>query len=323
MDKEQAVDQIRGSHLAQHADILLKYLLPSARLIVQEAPEIADEDRTTSHLGGLPSLPRGAAWPVWDKRDYLNGQIAHWEAQFRANPRATGLRDVVSRMRQELLRGPVPLLFLAQLSLREIHAAAPLPGWPSEGTLLFFYEPSGWGFDPRERGHHRILFFGPQEELASVPFPQHLPEEARFPQRKVGFVREWTLPHRIKSDSLDLSFWGNEDYQELCQQLMGVSSEKEPIHRCGGHPQEIQGEMRLECQLVTNDICCGDSSGYSDPRRAILESGAADWDLVLQVDSDDEMGWMWGDVGRIYFWARRQDIEAAHFDASWGVLQCY
>ena len=110
----------------------------------------------------------------------------------------------------------------------------------------------------------------------------------------------------------------------LCRQLMPPFSEKDPIHRCGGHPQEIQGDMRLKCQLVTNGIYCGDPSGYQDPRRPLLEKGAADWQLLLQIDSDESsVGWMWGDVGRVYFWARRQDIEAADFDGCWAILQCY
>jgi uncharacterized protein YwqG len=321
MDKEQAVDLIRGSSLVEHASILIEHLLPSARLVVNDDPGEDVEDPTASHFGGLPSLPRDAAWPVWDRRDYLSGQIARLEANFRANPRATGLRDIALRMRQELSSEPLPLLFLAQLSLGEIHAAAPLPGWPREGTLVFFYEPSTWGFDPLARGHCRVLFFPAQKELAPLLFPNDLPTEARFPQRNVGFVREWTLPTRIKAD---LSIWGNDDYCDVCRQLMCALSDDGPIHRCGGHPQEIQGDMRLECQLVANGLYCGDSSGYQDPRRFLLEEGAGDWDLLLQVDSDEKrLGWMWGDAGRVYFWARRQDIEAADFNGSWAVLQCY
>jgi uncharacterized protein YwqG len=81
--------------------------------------------------------------------------------------------------------------------------------------------------------------------------------------------------------------------------------------------------MRLECQLVTNGIYCGNSSGYRDPRAKVLEPGATDWRLLLQLDSDDRVGWMWGDVGRVYFWAIQQDIAACDFDKSWAILQCH
>ena len=82
--------------------------------------------------------------------------------------------------------------------------------------------------------------------------------------------------------------------------------------------------MRLECQLVTNGIYCGDQSAYRDPRRSALEKAAADWKLLLQIDSDEKrLGWMWGDAGRVYFWARQQEIEAGDFDGAWAILQCY
>jgi uncharacterized protein YwqG len=323
MDKQQAIDMIRGSALAERADRLIEQLVPSARLVVHDDGGGTAKNSVVSHFGGLPSLPPGATWPVWDRHDFVSGQIERLEAKFRANPRATGLRDIATRMRQDLAVGPLPLLFLGQLSLCEIHAAAALPGWPRDGTLTFFGQPSAWGFDPLARGHCRVLFFPAHESLEQVPAPHDLPEQARFSERRVGFQLEWTLPTRIPMEDSDLSTWADE-YRDLCRQLMGSLGENEPIHRCGGHPQEIQNDMRLECQLVTNGIYCGDSSGYRDPRRSLLEQGAADWQLLLQVDSDEKrLGWTWGDAGRLYFWTRQQDIEAADFEGSWLVLQCY
>ncbi|MCR8632194.1 YwqG family protein [Paenibacillus radicis (ex Xue et al. 2023)] len=35
-----------------------------------------------------------------------------------------------------------------------------------------------------------------------------------------------------------------------------------------------------------------------------LEKGVSDWKLLLQIDSEEEIGMMWGDAGRIYFWIR-------------------
>lgn len=324
MDKKQAIDLIRESSLSGVADILIECLLPSARLDVREHPGRDIEDSVTSHFGGLPSMPRGVAWPVWDRHDFLISQIARFENRFRENPRATGLRDIASRMRQDLFSGPLPLAFLGQLSLDEIQATVALPGWPRNGMLCFFYDLKAGGFDPETRGAFRVFFFPANEQLALLHAPEDLPAHARFPLRKLDLRCEWTLPTRISQNGVDLSIWGHEDYSDLCSQLMPNLGKHTAIHRCGGHPQEIQSDMRLECQLVTNGIYCGEPSGYQDPRRTMLEKGAADWSLLLQVDSDEQrVGWMWGDAGRVYFWARQQDIEAASFDGSWGILQCY
>jgi hypothetical protein len=35
-----------------------------------------------------------------------------------------------------------------------------------------------------------------------------------------------------------------------------------PIHWLLGHPDPVQGDMQLECQLAANGLYCGDASGY-------------------------------------------------------------
>jgi uncharacterized protein YwqG len=94
------------------------------------------------------------------------------------------------------------------------------------------------------------------------------------------------------------------------------------IHRLLGHPDPVQGDMQVACQLVTNGLYCGDSSGYEDPRAADLRTGAAEWRLLLQIDSQDEAEMMWGDVGRIYYWIKHSDLVARDWELSWLILQC-
>ena len=322
-DLQDAVDVIRESVPVSRAEVLVEHLMSSSRIVVHDDTDIGT-GTTGSHFGGVPSVPRGMEWPVWDKQDYLTEDIKRFESRFQANPRAIGLRDIASRKRHELSNPIAPLLFLGQLFLPEIHASAPLPDWPAEGSLAFFFEPSTWGYDPLSRGHCQVFYFSKEVDLVPLLHPEGLSSKARFPHRRLSFTREWTLPTRIGLNGTALSVWKNADYKELCNALMSVTSEREPIHRCGGHPQEIQGDMRLECQLASNGLYCGDSSGYEDPRRSVLEKGAMDWRLLVQIDSDEKrLDWMWGDVGRIYIWARWQDIKAKDFERSWGIIQCY
>jgi uncharacterized protein YwqG len=90
-----------------------------------------------------------------------------------------------------------------------------------------------------------------------------------------------------------------------------------------GAPHVIQGDMPLECQLVTNGLYAGNASGYKDPRRKELEPGSADWTLLLQIDSDDNAKMMWGDAGMLYVWIRHQDLASRNFDKAWIILQCF
>ena len=45
--------------------------------------------------------------------------------------------------------------------------------------------------------------------------------------------------------------------------------------------------------------------------------------LLLQLDTDDDTGWMWGDMGMIYFWIAPQELDARNFDDVRLILECY
>jgi uncharacterized protein YwqG len=215
------------------------------------------------------------------------------------------------------------LAFLGQISLREINAIVPIPGWPTDGVLAFFYDADQiWGYDPLHRGHCNVAFYAESTSLCRAEFPQSLPDAARYRKHSLKFVSEWTLPTFLELNNGELALWKTDEYRNLVDRL-NTGGTGGTVHRRGGNPQEVQGDMRLECQLVTNGLNWGDRSWRDDPRRAELENGASDWQLLIQFDSDEaRLNWMWGDVGRVYFWARRQDIEAADFSNNWAILQC-
>lgn len=114
----------------------------------------------------------------------------------------------------------------------------------------------------------------------------------------------------------------HDSYRALCDDLAAAGGTVQ--HRLLGYPQNIQDSMERECQLASHGVYCGGPDGYQGELAALLEPGAADWRLLLQVDSDEEsLGWLWGDSGRIYFWIRQQDLKALQFDKAWLILQCY
>jgi uncharacterized protein YwqG len=84
----------------------------------------------------------------------------------------------------------------------------------------------------------------------------------------------------------------------------------------------VQNSLWVEAQLASHGLYVGNSSGYQDPRAADLRPGAADWQLLAQIETDDTAGWMWGDVGTLYYVIRRQDIAELAFDRTWMIFQC-
>ena len=233
-----------------------------------------------SHLGGVPSLPAGVAWPS---------------------------------------RDGTPLTFLACLDLSSLHAALPIPWLPAAGRLLFFYDvqQQPWGFDPKDRGSFAVLLAdGPGQATVAPATVLLLPRHpAAF--QKIDTYPSWERP---EVSALDLTEQESERLMEMGDAAFG----EVPHHLVGGFPDPIQGDdMELQCQLVSHGLYCGDSSGYTDPKAAPLRDGATDWRLLLQLDTDDALGVMWGDGGMLYFWIREQDARAARFDQAWAVLQCY
>ncbi len=214
----------------------------------------------------------------------------------------------------------VPLAFVAQIALDEM-PAIPDSGLPGAGLLSFFHEPEQrvWGFDPAERGAWRVVWSGPEETLSTRAIPDGVPKAARY--RAVRLVPAIEVSH-VDFESDELEALGMSPDEQLA--FVEATERTDPLaHRMLGHPDTIQGDMRLECQLVSNGLYAGDTSGYDDPRAIELRPGAADWQLLLQVDSDPDARMMWGDGGRLYFWMTEDAIRRRDWDAAWMVLQCY
>ena len=79
--------------------------------------------------------------------------------------------------------------------------------------------------------------------------------------------------------------------------------------------------MELECELVANGLDCGDGSAYHHQNIAEFEKNAAQWQLLLQIDSDWDSDMDWDGEGRVYLWIKRDDLAAHDFSKTWLVLQ--
>ena len=208
-----------------------------------------------------------------------------------------------------------PLSFLGQIRLgADLRVSASAPR-----LLAFFYDlvTEPWGFDPEDAGGCRVIAVDPQLAVA-VDAPEGTEsfgaiELAAKDCATVPDPSEPVVAHLFEPDwSQARAYWEAADDGRA----------DEPLHRMFGWPDLIQNPMQLECQLAANGIYVGGPEGYRDPRVEQLRAGAADWRLLLQIDSDDDVGWMWGDVGRLYFWLRKPDLAARAFEKSWLVLQC-
>lgn len=287
--------RIRDALPGLDGDAAVDALEPSIRLRAQRADDLP---LGASRIGGAPDVPRGFEWPSW----------VSCRTTFTPN------LESVEGAPEKIDLAFVAQLRLADLAPFEVASSLPRPGW-----LLFFFDADTqpWGFDPAHVGGARVLHVeAPVDALVRTPGgPSDMPSSSC----RVDFQPSWTLPEEIPAA---ITVQGAKDaYVDVRMGLDG--SDPDVVHRMLGQPDAIQGDMRLEAELVSNGLYCGDATGYSDPRRPSLEARKSDWQLLLQIDTD-EAGprWMWGDCGRIYFWIRREDLRARRFDRVWTILQC-
>lgn len=200
-----------------------------------------------------------------------------------------------------------PLCCVAQLDLAEVRAATG-PAWlPDQGRLLFFYEleHGSWGLNAKDAGSAIVVHETGLRSPASEP--EDLPYEAKFPAYPVSFARGISYPteERLAVDWSGLNTASAEALEAALADLAPAA----PMHQIGGYPCPVQSDcMEAEC----HDIA----------RRLGWRSDVADWRLLLQLDTDDDAGMMWGDVGSLYFWIREQDARAGDFSRVWMILQC-
>jgi uncharacterized protein YwqG len=282
MHMDEVAPALAKAGLSKIAQSLPSLLRPSIRLTAQPADESALATGA-SKLGGAPDLPHGAQWP--------SGKGA-------------------------------PLSFIAQIRLEDVHAFAAASALPPAGLLSFFYDAkqSTYGADPADRGGWQVIFTPPSQaaSLARVAPPLGLPTSAWFTACALSFSEEATLPAQLALDASTVAWTASDQtaYEQFLTTFTAQADPKQPRNRLLGHPDTIQDDMRIECQLAANGV-----SDANDPRAKALQPGALNWRLLLQVDSDFHAGMRWSDAGMLYFWIEDAALRAGKFDNTWAVLQ--
>lgn len=236
-----------------------------------------------SRIGGMPDLPADENWPE---------------------------------------RAGKPLAFLAQFRMPDVAPYDTARLLPHSGMMYFFYdaEEQPWGSSDEGDGWKVIHREG--ERLEQREPPTNLPEACRFAPRAVRLSTETTLPDNDSQfvQGLDLNEEEAEAYTELLGELGGGESGR---HRFLGHPDVIQNPMEDECERESRDPYYSIfPEGQREARMAELAERAREWRLLFQLDTDDDAGMMWGDVGRLYFWIREDSLRAQRWDDVWLILQC-
>ncbi|MCW1923024.1 DUF1963 domain-containing protein [Luteolibacter arcticus] len=206
-------------------------------------------------------------------------------------------------------RNGKPMQFLAMLNLAEI--AAPAGALPAAGLLAIFYDSheQPWGGEPEDLGSSVILYTpDPASALPAKAPGETGPSPLRQP---VAFRRATAL---ALSDAQESDFYAlvresPGDEKSRLTALHETMLESEPRGlRVMSPPILIQGDMDHDLEVAAA------AHGLPEDTR---------WTLLIQLDSNDDLDWSWGDAGTLYFWLPSDDLAAGRFDRVWTILQCH
>lgn len=299
-DLRQKLDAVCHRHLRpEAADLVVTLARPAVRLR-------HSTQEVRSHLGGSAQLARSAEWPTW--------------------------RDK-------------PLALVAVLDLAEISHLQTDLELPAVGLLNFFYDAEdqqAWGFDPSHKDGWRVIYVDAAEAVVKGPPPG----TATFPT--IGVVANQTLtvpgweepavesifpPHKAqaKPRRLHRRHRSNSERDDerrgaffaMQDEWHQVSdSDTVPNHQVGGWPRLQQNPIWRECDVASQGFPLGTAAQAADPRLADLPRREFDWQLLLQLDTDEDAGWMWGDLGTLFYAVRRSTEIPESFRDAWMVFQC-
>ena len=249
-----------------------------------------------SKFGGRPDLPKGFKWY------YFSGK----------SPFTDEIKDR-------------PLSFLAQINCEEIKKYDIDNRLPSTGILYFFYEleTMAWGYDPKDKGCSRVYYYdGDLSNLEKTDFPDDMEQDFKMPELKLSFDSKYNAPaFEELFDDYQSNSW--EEYDDFLEKL-GYKIDDDNSSKLLGYSDNIQGDMLLECELVSNGLYCGDGTGYNSLKRRELEENKNHWKLLFQLDTVTigNFELMFGDCGRIYYFIKEEDLKNKNFDNTWLILQC-
>ncbi|OKL37892.1 YwqG family protein [Domibacillus mangrovi] len=181
-----------------------------------------------------------------------------------------------------------PLSFIGQINLTEVSALRlkhnPLP---MSGMLSFFYynsdEVSVYG-EPEHRDGWRVLYTDDTSGMSAQG-------AASYPERRMLFK---------KAEKLEFLYFEQDEDDQKFEKLMDQLDNRLD-HQLLGIPMSIQGEVFEE------------TAEHIDGKPVLL----------FQVDTDNKLDMMWGDMGMLYYVIGARALASKRFEKTWFSMQCY
>jgi uncharacterized protein YwqG len=193
-----------------------------------------------------------------------------------------------------------PLNFIAQINFAEIAPYAQEGVLPAAGLISFFFAKSEYLRDWKDKDVWRVIFTPDADgALHQTPMPSRArtgpDDDTPYSPRRLEGRREMTIPHIVwlyerahglQGQSFALADIPDEVWDAYGRVAETLDATEEPIHRMLGNPDEIQSERE---HLREHEV------------------------LLLQIDTDPEIGMEWADGGRLYWIMTEEDLARRDF----------
>ncbi|MEI0738962.1 YwqG family protein [Paenibacillus sp. JTLBN-2024] len=272
-------------HRFEHA---LSYLLEHTRQGIRctKAGEANDGRLGGSRIGGDPDLPARIDWPATSEG--------------------------------------VPMTFLVQLNLQELAAANESLLLPDRGMLYF---SSAWT--------SRLTISSTASSMCRRRSLLPLRAALRPGRPRLeGAFRAYRLEPRATLEPPNFAYADTEqvendtaDYEDYEEFVWSVTnSQNGDVALLFGYPDGQHGDAEYEAALR---ILTGEHYDYNTDhalRRIAAHLGGneekakqeiRDTLLLLEIDSDDDVGFCWWDAGALQFFIRKADLQAGRFDRTY------
>lgn len=205
----------------------------------------------------------------------------------------------------------IPMEFIAQFNMEEVHKADVAEQMPANGMVyLFFsfsYSVENYG-DPQ---CFKVIYVENQDGLARRDFPENV--ERKQASKKMDFIEYLSLP---TFDWTDLKKMGmTEAEQDAYNELSGTHFQIVML----GHILTVQGPMEYECEDQRLSRNMGKLLPESWEERSALFTQLDEWIPFFYLNND----WLDpnGDGSDIAFYIQKQDLKNGNFSKMCLVIQ--
>ncbi|MGG4493795.1 YwqG family protein [Brevibacillus reuszeri] len=218
-----------------------------------------------------------------------------------------------------------PMTFLLQLNLKELVKHDESSLLPARGMLYFFV-----GIDePAYDIEHRVLFL--QDDQLVSATRRHSPGETALEEQFAGYqlgARATLEPPNyayVDYDQIETDSFSFEDYEDF-RFLLTDMMDHDDVATLFGYPTGQHDDSEYEAALM---LLTGKQYDYK-MEKALHEITAhfagdetkakqeiQDTLMLVEIESDNEVGFCWWDAGVLQFFIRKEDLLAGRFDRTY------